>query len=62
MAYRRRVSTLGAPKRSGEEPFRLTAETREALKHAIDLRSRERLAAREAADRELFADGLAGAA
>jgi hypothetical protein len=63
-AYRRRVSALGGPKgsgptqahRRGEEPFRLTAGTREALRRAIDLRSRERLAGRDAADRELFAD------
>ena len=69
-AYRRRVSALGGPKgsgptqvpmRGGKEPFRLTAGTREALRLAIDRRSRERLAAREAADLELFADGLGGA-
>jgi hypothetical protein len=69
-AYRRRVSALDGPKgsgptqahiRGGEELFRLTAETREALRRTIDRRRRERLAASEAADQELFADELVGA-
>lgn len=50
------VSALGGPNGSGEKPFRLTAETREALRRAIDRRRRELLAERPAVDRELFAD------
>jgi len=62
-AYRRRVSARGSGPtrvhmRGGEEPFRLTAETRQALRRAIDRGRRELLEVREAAaaNRELFAD------
>jgi hypothetical protein len=61
-AYRRRVSARGESKDPGQEPFRqpfrLTAETRAALRRAIDQRRRELLVAPKAtaADRALFAD------
>jgi hypothetical protein len=49
-AYRRRRAT------DASLPFRLTHETREALRRAIDRRRRELLAERPAVDLELFAD------
>jgi hypothetical protein len=48
-AYRLRQAEAGGQ-------VRLTAESRETLRRAIDRRRRELLAARDAADRELFAD------
>ena len=57
-AYRRRVSAPGTPPRIPEGFPRLTPETRDLLRLAIDRRRRELLVAPQAAaaDLELFAD------